>query len=74
MHSPTVINTPDGIAMARLLVVRGMLNLEKKGLRHSSGAIRPRIAKEFGLSPRAKHDAFIEAINATLNQYQGDRS
>ena len=62
----TVVNTPDGIAAFRLLSLRGMLKLEKVGLKTRGGALRPRICAEFGLNKRDPHDVFIAAINAQL--------
>lgn len=52
----------------RLLSLRYQLKLEKQGLRSSGGAIRPRIAKEFELSPKASHDEFIAAVQAKIDQ------
>jgi len=57
----------------RLLSLRYQLRLESKGLRSSGGAIRPRIAKEFGLSPRASHDTYIDAINKLLEEHLAPR-
>lgn len=64
----------NDIQAVRLLSLRGMLRLEKVGMKTRGGALRPRIAKEFGLSPRAKHDAFIDAINAILAQHIESKS
>lgn len=62
----TVISTPAGVAAVRLLSLRGMLRLEKIGLKTRGGALRPRIASEFGLPPRSSHDDFIAAIEKKL--------
>lgn len=59
----------NDVQAVRLLSLRGMLRLEKVGMKTRGGALRPRIAKEFGLSPRAKHDAFIDTINHILAQH-----
>jgi hypothetical protein len=59
----------NAVQAFRLLSLRGMLRLEKAGMKTRNGALRPQIAKEFGLSPRAKHDAFIDAINVILAQH-----
>lgn len=58
--------TGAGVDVFRLLSLKGMLKLEKVGLKQRGGALRPRIAAEFGLSPRATHDAFIAAIEAKV--------
>ena len=63
----------NDIGAVRLLALRGMLRLEKVGLKGSAGAIRPRIAGEFGLSPRAPHDTYINMINARLEQQMNNK-
>lgn len=63
-----ILTTPNQIAAFRLLSLRYQLRLESKGLKSSGGAIRPRIAKEFGLSPRASHDTYIVAINKRIGE------
>lgn len=62
----TVISTPSGIAAARLLSLRGMLRMEKIGMKSRGGALRPRIAAELGLKARDSHDTFIAAIEKKL--------
>jgi hypothetical protein len=63
-----MISAPNQIAAFRLLSLRYQLRLEAHGLKSSGGAIRPRIAKEFGLSPRASHDTYIIAINKKIGE------
>lgn len=63
-----ILTTPDQISAFRLLSVRAQLKMEKVGLKSSGGAIRPRIAVEFGLSPRASYDAYVDAINKKLDE------
>jgi hypothetical protein len=58
-NNATVVSTPSGIEYFRFASVKAQLKLEKVGLKSSGGALRPRLAKEFGLSPRAHHDAYI---------------
>lgn len=55
----TVLNTPEGVSYARYASLKGMLKLESLGMKSRSGALRPRLAKEFGLAPRASYDAYI---------------
>lgn len=69
MEKSIVVNTPDGISYFRFASIKGMLNLESKGLYGRGGALRPRLAKEFGLKPRdsyAKYIAYCEAQMAIL--------
>lgn len=67
----TIVTGHDNIQAVRLLSLRGMLRLEKAGLKTRGGALRPRIAKEFGLSPRASYCTYIAAISVILEQYKG---
>ena len=62
--------TGEGIDLFRLLSLKYQLKLESVGLKSSGGAIRPRIAKEFGLSPRAPHSAYIEKIEQEIKNAQ----
>ena len=57
----------DEIARFRLCVLKQHLKLEQKGLKHSGGAIRPRIAAELGLKPRDSHDKFIAKLEEMIN-------
>lgn len=63
----TTISTPHGIAYVRLASLKVMCNLESKGLKSRAGPIRPRIAAELGLKPRAPYQAFIDAIQARMD-------
>jgi hypothetical protein len=65
-----VINTPKGIAVFRLASVRAQLRLEKAGMKSSGGALRPRLAEEFGLSPRASHDEYISVATKMIDAAQ----
>lgn len=58
--------TGAGIDRFRLLSLRGMLRLEKAGLKTRGGALRPRIAGELGLKPRDNYDKYIAEINSRL--------
>lgn len=64
------LDTPDKIMAFRLLSLRAQLKLESKGMKSSGGALRPRLAAEFGLSQRAKREDYIEAINKKLKELQ----
>ena len=62
------IVTGEGVDLFRLLSLKYQLKLESKGIKSSGGAIRPRIAKEFGLSPRAPHSAYIDKIRHKIEE------
>lgn len=62
--------TGEGVDLFRLLSLKYQLKLESKGIKSSGGAIRPRIAKEFGLSPRAPHSAYIDMIREKIEEIQ----
>lgn len=65
--SATVLTTPTEISFARLASLKGMLKLEKLGMKTRGGALRPRIAAEFGLKPRDSYDKFIETLQAKMD-------
>lgn len=60
------VATGKGVDYVRLASLRDMLRLEAVGLASCSGPLRPRIAAEFGLKPRAKYADFIKAIEAKM--------
>jgi hypothetical protein len=64
----TTISTPNGIAFARLASLKGMLKLEKVGLKTRGGALRPRIAAELGLKKSDSHDKFIAEIQSRMDK------
>lgn len=61
------VATGKGIAYVRLCSLKGKVTLESKGMTSRMGAIRPRIADEFGLKPRAPYADYIAAIQAKMN-------
>lgn len=68
MEKPLVFDTPESINFFRLCSLRGMLKLEKIGMKTRGGALRPRIAAEFGLKPRDSHDKFIAKIQSLIDE------
>ncbi len=64
--------TPEGISAFRLISLKRQLKFEMLGMKSSGGAIRPRIAKEFGLPARASHAAFIAAVEAKLEEVKAE--
>jgi hypothetical protein len=63
-----VIATGAGVGYVRLASLRGMLKMEKVGLKGRMGPIRPRIAEEFGLKPRDSYDKFLNAVQAKMEE------
>lgn len=62
------LTLPMQMDFYRLAVVKQCLKLEKLGMHHSRGAIRPMIAKELGLKPRDSYAKYIQAIEAKLKE------
>lgn len=65
---PVVLNTPDHMVFYRLCQLRGVLKMEKVGLKGRAGPVRPKIAAEFGLKPRASYDEFIAAVQKKIDE------
>lgn len=61
-------NATEEVNYFCLAAWKGAVKLESLGLKHSGGAIRPRIAARLGLKPRASHDVFIERIQSLMNE------
>jgi hypothetical protein len=59
--------TPE-VTYIRFSSIKAQLKLEKLGLKSRGGALRPRLAKEFGLSPRAKHEEYISYCQARMDE------
>lgn len=64
------ICTGQGVNVFRLISLKGMLRMEKVGMKTRGGSIRPRIAAEFGLKPRAPYDDYIAAVDAKLKEME----
>lgn len=64
----SIVTTPNGISYVRLASLKGMCNLESKGLKGRAGPIRPRIAQELGLKPRDPYQKFVDTIQARMNE------
>jgi hypothetical protein len=60
--------TGEGITYFQLAAVKAALKLEKVGLKHSGGAIRPKWAKRLGLKPRDSHDTYINTLNMRMSE------
>ena len=59
--------TPDSVSYYRLASLKGMLKMESVGMKSRGGALRPRIASEFGLSSRTPHAVFIAEIQKRMD-------
>jgi hypothetical protein len=58
-------NTPEAIALYRLLAMKGAIKMEARGMKMSRGVNVTAIArKELGLKPRTPHAEVIAAIEA----------
>lgn len=64
----TVLSGELEISYARYASLKGALKLEKVGLKSRGGALRPKLAKEFGLSPRAPYDQYINHCICKMNE------
>lgn len=74
MEQAVVVNTPDGIRFAQLLSVRGMIRLEKLGMKHSCGrSVRKIWALHYGLKQNAKADLVLAKIQNDLDKLMADR-
>jgi hypothetical protein len=62
------VATGTGVSYVRLASLRGMLRMEKVGMKSRGGALRPKIAAEFGLSARASYDDFINAVQKKMEE------
>jgi hypothetical protein len=68
-----VIDTPEGIQYVRLASLKGMLKLEHLGMTSRGGALRPRLAAEFGLKPRDSHAKFIAYCEKKMAEFLANR-
>ncbi len=65
-NAETQVFVGTQIDAVRLISIKHQLRLEKAGMSSSGGALRPRLAAEFGLKPRDSHDKFIATIEARI--------
>lgn len=61
--------TGDGVTAFRFASIKAQLKLEKVGLKSSGGALRPRLAKEFDLKPRADYAEYIAYCQAKIDAF-----
>jgi hypothetical protein len=65
--------TEDEIAFFRFASLKHQLKLEGRGLRSSGGALRPRLAAEFGLGPRDSREHYIDYCQARMDELKAKR-
>lgn len=68
MNEAFTASTPHAVNHFRLCSIKAQLKMEKVGLKSSGGALRPRLAKEFGLKPRDSHDKWIAHFEALIEK------
>jgi hypothetical protein len=56
----------DAMDYARLARIKGALKLESVGIRTGGVAIRPQLAEEFDLGPRAPYHRYIEVCEKRM--------
>lgn len=65
----TVLAGPTAVAYGRMAALKGALKLESLGMKTRGGALRPRLAKEFGLPARADYSSYIAVCLAKMDEY-----
>lgn len=64
-----MINTPDGIAFARLASMKAAVKMESRGMKMSRGLnVTAMARKELGLKARAPHADVIAALEVKMNE------
>jgi hypothetical protein len=64
-----IIQGPDQIALARLMVLKQAVKLESVGMKHSSGkSMRKMAAVELGYGPQTGIDTVIGALEREINR------
>ncbi len=66
--------TGKAINAYRYMVLKQALKLESKGMKSRGGALRPKLAQEFGLSARAPYEEFIAACEAKVATIKAQES
>lgn len=69
-----MLTKPDQIEAYRWATIRGALRLEQRGLKSRGGALRPRLAKQLGLTPRAPYEAFLAAVQVKIDEFYAKES
>lgn len=67
MSDGCTVATGCGIEYVRLASLKGRVKLESVGMKSRVGPIRPFLAVEFGLKPRAPYADYIAAIQAKMD-------
>lgn len=64
----TVASTPTQVSHVQLLILKGRLSLESKGMKSRGGSTRPMCAAMLGLKPRDSYDKYMTAIVAKIEE------
>lgn len=64
-----ILTSPTEMAYYRLATIKFRLKMEAAGLKGHGGAMRPRMAKEFGLKPRDSFEKYIEICQQRMNVF-----
>jgi hypothetical protein len=68
-----VINTPEGIAFARLAALKGGVRLESIGLKRRGMSAKSIACRDLGLSVRTPHTEVIKAIQSKMDEMLAGR-
>jgi hypothetical protein len=61
-----IADTPDAIEYANLAGIKYYLKIEKLGMTHRHGRLRPQLAKQLGLKPRDDYDKYIAKVQELM--------
>jgi len=64
----TSFTTPAQIEAYNLMVLKQALKLERVGLKHHCGALRPKLCKQYGLKARDSYDRYIAVIESKIQE------
>ena len=64
-----IASTPEQISYVRLASVKGMVKMEKAGLKSRGGSVKNKLCKEFGISIRTSHDDVIKLIQEKMDSF-----
>ena len=72
MDQTTVIDTPKGIAMYRMLSLKSALKLETLGMKNSRGSVCAMIKREYNLkgNKQSVYDQFVKLVEEVKKAQQ----
>jgi len=68
MTTELKVLTGNQVTKFRFASIKMQLKMEKVGLKSSGGALRPRLAKEFGLKARDSYDLYIAYCQTKMDE------